>query len=65
MVPYMFVPEGKATYINDWVVNDFTWEEIKYKLWAVNRLESWNPHLNGLFEKITLEDAIELQLKLN
>lgn len=65
MTPYLFVPEGAATYKDDWVVNDFTFEEIKYKLFAKNRLESWNPHLNNMFWKVSLEEVIELQLMLN
>lgn len=64
MVPYLEVEECHGKFYNDFVINDFTWAEIQ-QLRARQRIEFRNPHLNDYFPKMTLEDAIELQIKLN
>lgn len=64
MVPYFEVEECRGKFTNDFVINDFTWAEIS-RLRGRQRLSIRNPHLNDIFPKMTLEDAIELQIKLN
>ena len=58
------MPSKRTIYKDDWLISDFTLEEIK-TLKATNRMTQRNQHLNGVFDKMTFEEIIELQLKLN
>lgn len=64
MIPYFEIKENRGIYKNDFLINDFTWEEIQ-TLRARQRMDTRNTHLDDIFPKMTLEDAIELQMKLN
>lgn len=52
--------------VDDYLVNDFTWQElIDAGLKVRNRYSKRNPFYNDLFPPMRLDDAIELMLNLN
>ena len=64
MVNVSFPLPYNNTYLNDFLIHDFTLAELK-KLKKIQRYSQRNQMLNGIFDFMTLDETVELMFKMN